>query len=73
MDFLKPTPTAYIIKRRTFEGKNDHALTSSYMPSYKYWMRIEFADQKASENCFTSKRAAQEYYDRCVREAGKPL
>ncbi len=47
------------IKRRTFEGKtnpakNDNSLTSKYMPSYRYWLKIQY-ETYTSENCFCTK------------------
>jgi len=47
------------IKRRTFEGKtdptkNDSSLTSKYMTSYKYWLRIEY-DGYTAEDCHPTK------------------
>ena len=51
---------SFVIKRRTFEGKtnpakNDNSLTSKYMPSYRYWLRILFYDGSSSETCYRQK------------------
>ena len=70
-------PTGYEIKRRTFEGKtdpskNDNSLTSKYMPSYKYWLKITFPQSaQPHTNCFRTKREAEESYANAVKRAGK--
>jgi len=57
------------IKRRTFEGKNDHALTSQYMPSYKYWYEFKTIDGVTHSNCTTTKaKATQEIENYRLKE-----
>jgi hypothetical protein len=46
------------VKRRTFEGKNDNALTSKYMPSYKYWYEFKTIDGITHSNCTRTKKEA---------------
>jgi hypothetical protein len=66
------------VKRRTFEGKtdnskNDNALTSKYMPSYKYWYEFKTMEGVKHTNCTTTKKDAyQEIKDYRLKE-GKPL
>ena len=62
------------IKRRTFEGKtepekNNSSLTSKYMPSYKYWMRIDY-DNYSSENCYPRKSDCVAAIERAENQAG---
>ena len=68
-------PVFYELKRRKFEGKNDDSkngdsLTSKYMPSYKYWMRIHYKDGGNSTNCYRTKKDALEAYETARRKAG---
>lgn len=62
------------IKRRTFEGKinpakNNNSLTSKYMVSYKYWMRIDY-DNYSSENCYIRKSDCLAAVETAKRQAG---
>jgi hypothetical protein len=61
----------YRIYKRTFEGKtdpakNDHALTSKYMPSYKYiaFFTDEYNDndhiEQEAHQCYVTKQDAIE-------------
>lgn len=68
---------SFEIKRRTFEGKTDpdkniNSLTSKYMPSYKYWVRIVF-ENYTSDRCFPTKKQCVEYVEKRKRIAGTPL
>ena len=69
----KETILSFEIKRRTFEGKtdkskNDHALTSEYMPSYRYIalykIRRDYGNGNISEKdeyrCYRSKTEAEQ-------------
>ncbi|HDY66771.1 MAG TPA: hypothetical protein ENH85_03150 [Candidatus Scalindua sp.] len=62
----------HVIKRRTFEGINGSSLTSKYMPSYKYWIKIWY-DTHDSKNTFKTKRECIEYVNRQKELEGKPL
>jgi len=71
-------PISCTIKQRTFEGKNnpsknDDPLTSKYMPSYKYHLDIGYEDGRHASGTHRTKKQAQEFYDRAVKMAGKPL
>lgn len=46
------------VKRRTFEGKNEHALTSKYMPSYKYWYSFKTVEGVEHKDCVRTKQDA---------------
>lgn len=77
MKFTHSNVIGFEIKRRTFEGKtnpnkNDNSLTSKYMPSYKYWLRIEYEDY-SSENCYPRKSECQQAVETAKQLAGKPL
>ena len=69
-------PTGHEIKRRTFEGKtdpskNDNGLTSKYMPSRKYWMKITYPHApQGHTDCYRTKREAEEAYQLAVKRAG---
>ena len=68
---------SFEIKRRTFEGrtnpgKNNNSLTSKYMPSYKYWVRIVF-ENYTTDQCFPTKKQCVDYVEQRKRAAGKPL
>lgn len=76
-------PVKYEIKQRTFEGKtdsskNDHSLTSKYMPSHRYYMEIEFKaddchDAYITRNTYRTKADALAHYELCVKRAGQPM
>ena len=77
MEFRHLPVTSFEIKRRTFEGrinsaKNNNSLTSKYMPSYKYWLKLNFGNH-ATENCFPTKRQCLQRVEEAKREAGKLL
>lgn len=69
-------PTGHEIKRRTFKGKtddskNDNSLTSKYLPSYKYWMKITYPHAlQGHTDCYRTKREAEEAYEKAVKRAG---
>jgi len=74
MKLIHPNVKGFEIKRRTFEGrtnpdKNNSSLTSKYMPSYKYWMRIEY-DNYSSEYCKPTKKQCLEIVEAAKRKAG---
>jgi hypothetical protein len=83
MELYHSKVKGFEIKRRTFEGKTDHtkndnSLTSKYMPSYKYWLRIEYhADEhharQATEYCCRTKQEALDRVERAKYLEGKPL
>ena len=77
MKFYYPDVLSYEIKRRTFEGKdnpdkNNNSLTSKYMPSYKYWMKIEHPNY-VSKNCYRTKQDALEALETAKYRAGSSL
>ena len=78
MKLFYGTPTSCVIQRRTFEGisnpdKNRNALTSKYMPSYKYYIDIGYEGGRHAVGTHRTKGQAQEFYDRAVKMAGEPL
>ena len=78
MEFKHGNVKTFEIKRRTFEGrtdpeKNDCALTSKYMPSYKYWMRVELDDGITHEFCRPGKQDCLDDLEKCKQQAGKLL
>jgi len=78
MKFTYPNIKSYEIKRRTFEGKtnpqkNLNSLTSKYMPSYKYWVKISFDNGTHSEDCRPTKQSCIDYVEHRKRLAGKTL
>jgi len=75
MEFRYQNVKGFEIKRRTFEGKtdpakNDSSLTSKYMPSYKYWLQIEY-DNYTAENCFPTKAQCIAAVETAKRQAGQ--
>lgn len=78
MEMTYPKVMGYRIKRRTFEGKtdptkNDDSLTSKYMPSYKYWIEVEFEDGNKRTDTRPTKRECLEFVARLKLDAGKPM
>lgn len=77
MKLTHPNVKGFEIKRRTFEGKtdidkNNNSFTSKYMPSYKYWLRIDY-ENYSSENCYPKKSDCQQAIETAKRLAGSPL
>ncbi len=72
MEMIYPNVIGFEFKRRTFEGKNDNSLTSKYMPSYKYWLRIDYENYSA-EKCYPKKSDCQQAVETAKRLAGLPL
>jgi len=77
MKFTHPNVIGFEIKRRTFEGetnpdKNNNSLTSKYMSSYKYWLRIDY-ENYSSENCYSKKSECQQAVETAKQLAGKSL
>lgn len=77
MELIHPSVIGFEIKRRTFEGKtdidkNNNSLTSKYMPSYKYWLRIDY-ENYSSENCHPKKSDCQQAVEKAKRLAGTSL
>ena len=77
MKMIHPNVKGFEIKRRTFEGKNDpnknnNSLTSKYMLSYKYWLRIDYEDYSA-ERCYPKKLDCQQAVETAKRLAGSLL
>ena len=64
---------SFDIKRRTFEGKNDSSLTSKYMPSYKYWLKVIYEDNNSSEDCFRTKQEALKRIEDWRRKEGQVM
>ena len=78
MEMTYAKPIGYNIQRRTFEGKTDPAknnssLTSKYMPSYKYWVKIDFDGGYSEEKTFTTKAQCIEYVDHRQSIAGRTM
>jgi hypothetical protein len=78
MKMIRPGVKSFEIKRRTFEGKidpskNDCSLTSKYMPSYKYWLRIVFDNGQISTETKPTKQQCIDFVDNCRRQAGTEL
>ena len=61
------------VKRRTFEGKNDNALTSSYMPSYKYWYEFSTIEGIKHSNCTRTKQEALQAIEAYRMKEGQAL
>ena len=64
------------IKKRTFEGKtdpskNNHSLTSKYMPSYKYYMKVNYELGTSREDCFRTRKDAEDYLKVLKNREGK--
>lgn len=77
MKHYHPQVKDFEIKRRTFEGKtdpnkNDNSLNSKYMPSYKYWMRIDY-ENYSSECCYPTKAQCLEAVETAKQKAGQLL
>lgn len=77
MEFRHLPVKRFEIKRRTFEGKtnpakNNNSLTSKYMPSYKYWLLLDFGCH-TTEDCYPTKRQCYQRIEEAKREAGKLL
>lgn len=75
MEFRHGIVKSFIIKRRKLEGrsdptKNDDSLTSKYMPSYRYWLQIEFEGGQVTTRTRPTKQECVEYVERCKRLAG---
>ena len=76
MEMKYEKPTGHVIKRRTFEGKtdpskNDSGLTSKYMPSYKYWMKITYPHApQGHTDCYRTKKDAEAAFELAVTRAG---
>ncbi len=62
---------SFVIKRRTFEGKNDHSLTSKYMTSYKYWYELITEEGARHENTTRTKREAVGEIEDYKRKEGR--
>ena len=77
MKLKRENVKGFEIKRRTFESKtdstkNDNALTSKYMPSYKYWLRIDY-DSYSAEYCRPTKAECLADVETAKRRAGTEL
>lgn len=67
--FDKPVDT--VIKKRTFEGKNDDSLKSDYMPSHKYWLEITYDTGRVATATFRTKTEAEAFVARAKDLAGQ--
>lgn len=78
MKITYPKVKSFEIKRRTFEGrtdptKNDNSLTSKYMPSYKYWVKIKFEDGSETEDTKPTKQLCLNFVEHRKSIAGKQM
>lgn len=69
-------PVSYELKPRTFEGKTDPSkngdpLTSKYMTSYKYWMKVYYEEGEPTTHTFPGKQNALAYYKELADKAGQ--
>lgn len=76
MELKCGTPVSYELKRRTFEGiadksKNADSLTSEYMPSYKYWIKIHYKEGHFSSRTYRTKKDALRSYEMAKIKAGR--
>jgi len=75
MELRRRKPLSYDLRRRKFEGrtddsKNGDSLTSKYMPSYKYWMKILYEGGREQASCYRTKKDALAAYDLAKSKAG---
>ncbi len=76
MKMRREKPTGHIIKRRTFEGeidpsKNDNSLTSKYMPSYRYWLKITYPHNiEGITSIYRRKKDAEDAFELAIKLTG---